>query len=210
MNLKKLVENAPDNVKKSFIYRKHCKDSSIISPGEGNDYLFILISGSANVIMYSFSGTVLTFFTYQAYSCFGELELFNKNTKTFYIKSQTNCETISIPKNTVFEWMKLDFEFTKYLIEQLTEKLIKNSNAFINVSLLSIKDRLLNNIYSHYLANDLSILIKELICSETCIPLRSLNRAIVECKSDGFIDFKDKRFQILSISKLESHLKSLI
>ncbi|WP_027632048.1 Crp/Fnr family transcriptional regulator [Clostridium hydrogeniformans] len=210
MNLKELVENAPDNVKKSFIYRQHSKDSSIILPGEENDYLFILISGSANVIMHSFSGAMLTFFTYQAYSCFGELELFNKNTKTFYIKSQTNCETILVPKNNVFEWMRLDFEFTKYLIEQLTEKLIKSSNTLINISLLSIKDRLLNNIYSHYLANDLSILTKQIICSETSIPLRSLNRAISECKSEGFIDFKDKRFQILSISRLESYCKSIM
>lgn len=210
MNLKNLVENAPITVRSSFIHKKYSKNASIILPGEENHYLFILTSGSADVIMHSFSGTVLTFFNYQAFSCFGELELFNKNTKTFSITTQTECETILIPKNKVFEWMQLDFDFTKYLIEQLTDKLLKNSNALINVSLLSIKDRLLNNIYSHYLTKDLSILTKETICSETCIPLRSLNRAIVECKYDGFIDFKDKTFQILSPSKLESYLKSLI
>lgn len=210
MNLKNLVENAPNNIKKTFIYRKHLKDSSIILPGEENNYLFILIDGSANVVMHSFSGNVLTFFTYEAYSCFGELELFNEKAKTFSVTCKTDCETIVVSKNNVFQWMKLDFDFTKYLIEQLTEKLLKSSDALVNVSLLSVKDRLLNNIYAHYLSNDLSVLKKETICSETSIPLRSLNRAIIECRDEGFIDFKDKKFKILSVENLESYLKSLI
>ena len=210
MNLHNLVETAPDNVKESFIYRKHSKESSILLPGEENHYLYILTSGSTDVIMQSYSGAVITLYTYEAYSCFGELELFNENTRTFDIKSRTNCETISIHKNHVFEWMQLDFKFTKYLIEQLTEKLIKNSNSVANLSLLSVKDRLLNNIYSHYSIGDLPTLTKQRVCSETCITLRSLNRSITECKSDGFIDFKDKRFHILSVKKLESYCRSLL
>ena len=210
MNLDKLIETAPNDIKKSFIYRKHYKDSSIIFPGEENNYLYILIKGYANVIIQSFSGTVLTFFSYEPYSCFGELELFNKNTSTFDIKCETDCETISVHKDNVFLWMQLDFDFTKSLIEQLTEKLIKSSNTLTNLSLLSVKDRLLNCIYSHYLIGDLHILTKEKICIETSIPLRSLNRSIAECKSEGFFYFKNKKFEISSVSKLELYCKSLI
>ena len=210
MKLQELISRAPDTIKKSFIHRKHTKDSSIILPGEENNYLYILIAGNADVIIQSFSGTVITLYTYEAYSCFGELELFNKSTKTYDIISRTNCETFSVHKDHVFQWMQLDFEFTKFLIEQLTEKLLRSSNALSSLSLLNVKDRLLNNIYTHYLIGDLSTLTKQIVCSETCIPLRSLNRSILECKSDGFIDFREKRFQVLSVSKLEFYCKSLI
>lgn len=210
MKLQELINRAPDSIKNSFIHRKHTKDSSIILPGEENNYLYILIHGSADVINQSFSGAVITLYTYEAYSCFGELELFNKSAKTYDIISRTNCETISVHKDQVFEWMQFDFEFTKFLIEQLTEKLLKSSNTLTNLSLLNVKDRLLNNICTHYLIGDLPKLTKKMVCSETCIPLRSLNRSILECISDGFIDFKDKRFQVLSVSKLVSYCKSLI
>lgn len=210
MNLYNLILTAPENVKKSFIYRKHSNGSSIILPAEKNNYLYILIHGSADVIMQSYSGTAITLNTYEAYSCFGEVELFNESAITFNIQSRTLCKTISVPKNNVFEWMQLDFNFTKYLIKQLADKLLKNTNSVANLSLLSVKDRLLNNIYYHYSIGDLSNVTKQVLSSETCIPLRSLNRSIAECKSDGFIDFKDKCFRILSVEKLTFYCNSLL
>lgn len=210
MELQDLISRVPEQIKKGFIHRRHKKGSSIILQGEENNYLYVLVSGSADVILQSFSGAVVTLYTYQAYSCFGELELFNKSTKTFDIISRTNCETISVHGNSVFEWMQLDFEFTKYLIEQLTEKLLKSSHTLINLSLLNVKDRFLNNLYTHYLIGDLSLLSKQMVCAETCIPLRSLNRTLLECKAEGFIDFRKKQFHILTVSKLEEYCKSLL
>lgn len=210
MNLYHFILTAPTNVKQSFMYRNHRKGSSIILPAEKNNYLYILTQGSADVIMQSYSGTAITLHTYEAYSCFGEVELFNESAVTFNIQSRTICETISVPKNNVFEWMQLDFAFTKYLIKQLADKLLKNTNAVANLSLLSVKDRLLNNIYYHYSIGDLPNVTKQRVSSETCIPLRSLNRSIAECKGAGFIDFKDKCFRILSVKKLELYCKSLL
>lgn len=210
MNLKAFIDRAPDSIKKSFVYRKHGKHSSIIFPNEKNNYLYILISGNADVIIQNSNGMVSSLYNYSAYSCFGELELFNENTKTFDVVCLTNCETISVRKDFVFQWMQYDFEFTKYIIEQLTEKLLKNSQALTNLSLLNTKDRLLSCIYAHSFIGDLSRITKAEVCSETFIPLRSLNRSIAECKADGYFEYRKKSFCILSMEKLESYCKLLI
>jgi CRP-like cAMP-binding protein len=209
MNLFYFINNPPASIRNSFIHKKHRKGSSILYPGEKNNYLYVLIKGSANVVIQNLSGSGYALYTYHAYSCFGELELFNKNIKTLDVVSQTDCETIIIQKEKVFEWMKADFEFTKFLIEQLTEKLIISSHKLTAVSLLSVNDRLLYCIYTHYKLGDLATLTKYAICSETFIPIRSLNRSIAECKKNNYFEFDKKQFRILSIEKLEAYCSSL-
>lgn len=210
MNLSHFIDNAPASVKNSFIHRKHRKGSSILYPGEENNYLYILINGAANVVIQNISGVGLVLYTYDANSCFGELELFNKNIKTFDVVSQTDCETIIIQREQVFEWMKADFEFTKFLIGQLTEKLLKSSQKLTSISLLSVNDRLLYCIYTHHKLGDLATLTKQAVCSETFIPIRSLNRSIAECKKENYFEFYTKRFHVLSAEKLDAYCSSLI
>lgn len=210
MNLSHFMDNAPVFVKNSFIHRKHMKGSYILFPGNENNYLYILIKGSANVVIQNISGTGFVLYTYDAYSCFGEMELFNKDIKTFDVIAQTNCETIIVQREQVFEWMKIDFEFTKFLIGQLTEKLLKSSQKLTTISLLSVNDRLLYCIYTHYKLGDLAKLTKQMVCSETFIPLRSLNRGIADCKENKYFEFRRKQFYILSAEKLETYCSSLV
>lgn len=210
MSLSHFMDNAPVSVKNSFINRKHAKGSYILYPGEENNYLYIVLKGSANVVIQNISGAGFVLYTYDAYSCFGEMELFNENIKTFDVIAQTNCETIIVQKERVFEWMKADFEFTKFLIGQLTEKLIRSSQKLTTISLLSVNDRLLYCIYTHYKLGDLAKLTKQIVCSETFVPLRSLNRGIVECKENNYFEFRMKHFFVLSAEKLEEYCSSLV
>lgn len=210
MNLSHFIDNAPFPVKNSFIHRTHMKGSFILHPGEENNYLYILTKGTANVVIQNISGTGFVLYTYGAYSCFGELELFNESIKTYDVVAQSSCETITIQKDQVFEWMKADFEFTKYLIEQLTEKLLISSKKLSAISLLSVNDRLLYCIYTHHKFGDLAKLTKQSVCSETFIPIRSLNRSIVECTKNNYFEFHRKKFRVLSEEKLEMYCSSLI
>lgn len=210
MSLLQFIDNAPVSVKKSFIYRKHVKRSYILYPGEENNYLYIVIKGSANVMIQNISGAGFVLYTYDAYSCFGEMELFNKNIKTYDVIAQSNCETIIVQREQVYQWMKADFEFTKFLIEQLTEKLLKSSQKLTTISLLSVNDRLLYCIYTHYKLGDLDKLTKQTVCSETFIPIRSLNRAIIDCRINDYFEFRKKQFYVLSAEKLEAYCSLLV
>ncbi len=208
--LSQFINNAPVSLRNAFIHRTHGKGSFILFPGEANNYLYMLTKGTANVVLQSSSGSVFVLYTYDAYSCFGELELFNKNIKTYEVIAQSACETMMLHKDQVFEWMKADFDFTKFIIEQLTEKLIKNSIKLSSISLLCVNDRLIYCIYTHHKLGDLAMLTKEAVCSETFIPIRSLNRAIVECTKNNYFEFQKKQFRVLSEEKLEQHCSTLI
>ena len=107
----------------------------------------------------------------------------------------------------VYEWMKIDFNFNFYLIKQLASKLILGSDTAAQLSLLTVKDRILVSMHNHYKIGDLDRITKKTLASEVHAPIRSLNRSIAQCINEGFISYKDKQFFISSIEKIEKHLE---
>lgn len=210
MNLQEIVNNAPESIKKKFIHRKYKKGNIIIQPYEENNYLYILVNGSAEVYRQTYAGAMISLYIYNSYSCFGEVEIFNNGIKTLGIIAKTNCEIIIIHKKNVYEWMKIDFNFTFYMLEQLAAKLISSSDTSARLSLLTVKDRILCSIYAHYKIGDLDSLTKQTLSSEICAPIRSLNRSVNDCINEEYIDFKEKRFTVNSIEKLEKHVEYLL
>jgi len=209
-DIKDVIENAPESIKEKFIYRKHKKGSSIIFPEEEIKYLYILISGKAEVYSQNHAGSVISLYTFESYSCFGDIELFNSAFKTLGIMAEMPCETISVPRSAVFQWMEIDFDFNLYLIKQLSEKLISSSNTVAKMSLLTIKDRTLDSIYVHYKLGDLHEMTKQKLSCEICAPIRSLNRSIAQCCSEGFIYMENKKIKIKSMEKLEKYYNDFL
>lgn len=210
MNLKDLIDTAPSRVRNSFIFKKYKRGKSILLPNKNNEYLYLLTNGKAEVYREDYSGALISVYNYNNYSLFGELELFNENIITFGITAKTDCEIILVHKNSVFEWMKIDFNFTRYILEQLALKLASSSYATLRLSLLSLKDRILYSIYIHNKIGDLNDLTKEKLSQEVYAPIRSINRSIKECIEEGFITYKDKRFYITETDKLEEYSKVFV
>ncbi|ODV56117.1 MULTISPECIES: Crp/Fnr family transcriptional regulator [Lysinibacillus] len=210
MEFQAIVNDAPAHIKKEFIYRRHTKGSPIIHPHEQNNYLYILTTGTAEVYRQSYEGAMLSLYIYDSYSCFGEIEIFNDKMKTLGVIAKQNCETIAIHKTKVYEWMKTDFNFNFYIVKQLASKLTLSSDTTAKLSLLTVKDRILLSIHNHYKIGDLDYLTKQILSSEVCAPIRSLNRSISQCINEGLINYKNKKFSIRSLEELENHLKHFL
>lgn len=210
MDIEILIDNVPETIKKEFIYRNHKKGSLIIFPDEENSYLYILIKGSTEVYRQSLEGTMVSLCLYNAYSCFGELEIFNKAIKTFGVIAKTDCETISMHRKTVLNWMRLDFDFTLYLVEQLAMKLVLGGEATARLSLLTVKDRILNSVYAHLRVGDLNQLTKPQLAVEVCAPIRSVNRSIAQCIREGFLNYEHKKFKVNSPDKIEEYYNDFL
>lgn len=208
--LKKLLEKLPDNLKKNFVYKTYEKDDMIINPGETNEYLYILVSGEAIVNRMNYEGAIVSLKRFDPYSTFGEVEIFDENQKTHGVIASKDCQVIRIHKTNLFECMQYDFELTKFLFKELAEKLVFASDKNVSLSLLSVKDRLLNMVRLHDLMGDLDQLTKEVLVTEIQTPRRSLNRAIVRCVNDGFISYDDGLFKIINRDKLNEHLDQLL
>ncbi|KIQ80051.1 Crp/Fnr family transcriptional regulator [Bacillus sp. L_1B0_8] len=210
MNLKDIVNGAPAHIKKEFIYRKHKKDSFIMQPHEQNDYLYILTTGRAEVYRQSYEGAMISLYIYNSYSCFGEVEIFNEKHYTLGVIAKQNCETIAIHKTYVYEWLRNDFNFNFHIIKQLSSKLILSSDTAAKLSLLTVKDRILLSIHNHYKIGDLDNLTKQILSSEVCAPIRSLNRSIAQCINEGLISYADKKFSINSLEEIEKCLENFL
>lgn len=66
-------------------------------------------------------------------------------------------------------------------MEQLSTKLITIIDAAVKFSLLTVKGRILYNIYEYYKVSKLDSLAKQRLTNEVYTPIRTLNRSIAEC-----------------------------
>jgi CRP-like cAMP-binding protein len=210
VDLRKIVDNAPDSIKKEFVSKNFKKGSLIISPSEKIKDLYILIEGNTEIYNQNFSGNILLYSSNDAYSCFGEVELFNDNLKPLSVLAKTDCKIILLRKNIVHQWMKLDFDFNLFLFEHMAFKLNNNSDKISQISFMTVQDRVLYSLYTHYRIGDLILFTKKQLSGEACAPLRSVNRAISRCVDEGFIVYKNKKIQICSVDKIEAYLEKLL
>ncbi len=209
MDLKSIVERAPNHIREQFVYQKHPKDSFLMFAGEANDYLYILTKGSAEVYCQNYEGTILSLSLFHAYNIFGEIEIFNPDAETRSIIAKTSCESIRIHKKIVFEWLKADFDFNLFIIKELAKRISDSSVTASTIALLTIKERILYSIYSHYKIGDLNKLSKKNLIAEVYTSARSLNRSLADCVNEGFITYNNKKFQIVSMDILETYIESL-
>ncbi|MNR42654.1 hypothetical protein D3C85_1611930 [compost metagenome] len=100
-------------------------------------------------------------------------------------------------KDDFLGWLRNDFEATKYLIKEISYKLIINAELVEDILLMTVKERLLRCIAIHHYKKKLDKLTKSQITKEVNAPIRSINRAISECSKQGVISYKNKKFSIL-------------
>ncbi|MFP4460565.1 MAG: Crp/Fnr family transcriptional regulator [Thermotogota bacterium] len=210
MVLKTLLEKAPESIKQAFEYKHYPKGTLIISPDDQVQYLYILTDGICEVYQQNLSGALLMYTVITPYSCFGEVELINNKLKPLSVIAKTNCQIIGLKSNYALQWMKQDFDFNLYLFEQLAEKLRDNSEKLFQLSAMTVKDRVLYSLYTHYKIGDLEQLTKKQISYEAATPLRSVNRAVSAWIEEGMIEMSKKRFLIPCPEEVENYLQGVV
>ena len=210
MLLKQLLEKAPESIKQAIEYKHYPKGTLIISPDDHVQYLYILTNGVCEVYQQNLSGALLLYTIMTPYSCFGEVELINNKLKPLSVIAKTNCQIIRLKSNYALQWMKLDFDFNLYLFEQLAEKLRDNSEKLFQLASMTVKDRVLYSVYTHYKIGDLNQLTKKQMVYEAATPLRSVNRAITTLSKEGLIDYQKGLFSVLLPETVEVNLRKIM
>ncbi|WP_197712129.1 Crp/Fnr family transcriptional regulator [Fusobacterium ulcerans] len=121
--------------------------------------------------------------------------------------AMTPCIVDKLHRNDFFDWMKKDFEVTKLIIKEIVHKLILNSEYIEEISQLTVKERFLRCIATHYQLNNIKSLTKEEVAKETKSPVRSINRAIAACTKEGILCYKNRQIHILDKEKLQTYLR---
>lgn len=210
IHLEELIGEAPDEVKASFSTRHYDKGSFILYPEEPNERLHIVLEGHAEVFKQNYEGAMIVLFNYGAYTCFGELELFDDKLRTISVVAKTACKILSLPRQKVFKWIEEDTRFSFFIIRHLVDKLMAASHMMTSVQLLSINERILNCIYAHERMGNLQSVRKQTLVTETCASIRSVNRSIAWCVSQGYIKYEAKKIYVIDMGSLEETVKRLL
>ena len=100
MDLRRLIEKAPEAVRSAIKYHRYRKGSNIIYPHDKNLYLYLLLDGKAEVYQYTAGGMFISLYRYSKNSCFGEIELFCPDRLSFGVAAVENCEVAVLTKET--------------------------------------------------------------------------------------------------------------
>lgn len=195
-----------DETKVKLKRKNYKKNSTIIFAEEENNFVYFLVEGLAEAYILAPQGSFSSLHLYKAGSFFGEIEQFYEGRKPVEITAITDCVVDILHKKDFLDWLRNDFEATKFLIAEISYKLVINAELVEEVLLLTVKERLLRCIASHQYRNNLDKLTKEQVTKEANAPMRSINRAIAECSDQNIISYKNKRFTILDEEVVNNHL----
>lgn len=209
MTIDQLIKSAPLEIQRKFSLHTYKKDEHILYAGEKNEFLFFLIKGEAEVYTLTQEGVMLCLNRYHATSFFGEYEVFDPKSTTLSIIAKTDCEVIQIHKKDLFKWMKDDFNLTLEILGHFASDVIQSHKMNMRLAHLTIQERVLSSIHSHYSMGNLSALTKPILIQETYAPVRSVNRAIASLKNAGIINYQNKQFSILDKHKLSLAMKRI-
>ena len=197
-----ILKAIPREISHNMFSKTYEKGSQIIQPSEHNDYLYFLTDGRVEVVQLTHDGNELFINELHAHNVFGELEVFDEGFKTNAVIAKTKCTVIKLHRKSVFEWMKIDREFSKYLFEVIVNCYIKKCVRSDKLTALTIKQRLLLSLFNHHKNDSLDSLNKSKLIQEVSAPKRSLNRVLRECCDEGYVIYSNNQFSIINLEKL--------
>lgn len=200
-----LYDKIPDEFRQKIKRKRYRRGETIIFAERENDYVYFMIEGNAEACVLTPKGTFANIYVYKKGSFFGEIEQFYKGRKPVSIIALTECVIDVLYKDHFLEWLSKDFESTKVLIQEIAYKLIVDSDTIEELSLLTIKERVLRRIFIHNKNNTLSSLTKNQLSKEVNAPIRSVNRIIEDCMKQGILSYEKKKFVVIDENSLSGY-----
>ena len=112
----KILKNVPKEIQKHFKKSLYKKGEYILNQGDNNEDLYFILSGSLEVLTVTSLGTPVAIRTFEKDESIGVLEIFGTSLETQTVVALEDSSVIKLNKKYVEKWMKLDFEFTLYII----------------------------------------------------------------------------------------------
>ena len=155
--------------------------------------LFLLEEGSADVIFYGDDDETMRIYRYSAPDILGEVEVLTDQRSQLEILAVTDCTVLKISKEEALKWMRQDFNLCLSIMRRLCRKLMDGTDSRLDLRFKNTKERYMESMRRHEEDGSLKELTKKQLCEELCIPLRSLNRIVAQCR-DQFV-FRDGHFE---------------
>lgn len=127
-----LFKNVSHNEISGLLQRCDRRDLEIgellLSPGENNEHVFVVLSGSLNVYVGSPESPVLA--TMETGACVGEMSIIEDRDPSAYVIAAEDTHMLVIHKSVLWEMVEASHEFAKNLLMVLSER-VRSHNRVI-------------------------------------------------------------------------------
>ncbi|MEG1255336.1 Crp/Fnr family transcriptional regulator [Clostridium sp.] len=168
----------------------------------------LLISGNVEIQRIYSSGKYIVLSKLNEGDVFGEAIIFSKQ-KNYpaTVIALNKCEILYVNKNEILELFSREEKILENFLELLSNKILMMNSKIKNLSLKSIKHRVINYILIK-MKNQQSKIIKldeskENIAAAIGIPRPSLSRELINLRDLGYIEFDRTSIKILDLDGLE-------
>jgi len=200
------LNSCPERIKTNFIEDFVNQGEYIVHQEDEPEYVYFLIKGKVKVFRMEPNGINYLEYIYTDYEMFGEIEIINNRKILANVVADSNCNLLKLNKHSFFEWMKLDENFSHYVIHQISDKLYDACiNSTVNI-IYPLKYRVL-----YFLRRRLDISVsripKEEILESIGGRMRSFNRVLNELSDDKIIQQENGDIIICDREKLIEEMK---
>lgn len=193
-------------------YGLHPDDFQILTflPGDklfddGNTmtYIYFVLSGSAEVRMYSKTGKCLNIIRMKPDDIIGDLELMlERRQPDLSVQAITKMVCVALPYSYCLEEVKKNIEFSNRVGVELSKKVLRNTAHLFHASCSGAKERLAQIIYEENRdgiyrgpATDLA--------TKAGLSYRHTLRVIKELEEEGIISVEGKTYTVMDMDRLE-------
>lgn len=201
-----IIENCPLEIKQYLIMQNFKKGTNILEQDYAVKYVHILLKGKNKVYKTSKSGLNYLEIVLEEGGVYGEAELLDNKPSMCTVEALTDCEVLKLSKEVYKNWLKLDNDFSMFIIETLSNKLYFKIEKSANDIFCSLEHRLLNLILTlHNDHKSTNIFIyKNLLAEELATSIRSINRILHKLEEKSILKYKNGQIIILDLDKLKN------
>ncbi len=198
-----IMSNATGYSQKSFL-----AGDIILSPLDEELYFYILLEGRATVYYDGPNGELMMMYNYEPVNFFGEVEILSDKKNPFLIIAKTDCTVRMIRSDSLVEYMKNNFEFTKFIIASMCDKMLASSDERVKITMLTLKERYIITLWRYVTQKKLHELTKDMLTEQIFAPIRSLNRVVAECRE--IVIYRNRKFVVIDKEKFEKKALEIV
>ena len=179
--------------------RRMPRNTLVISEGDETDSLYVLLAGSARALRTDDSGRQFVVNRFEPWDYFGEMSLFDRDTRCATVITKTRCTLMVLPRRAFFDFAANHPGIYHNMIKALLEKLRKATLQIEELAFLDVYGRLVRFLIEN---QDDGGVIREKLTQQDLADIvgatrETVNRIYNELAAGGYLTRKNGYLKIL-------------
>ena len=190
-----------------FLSNKYCVKSFkegevILNADEELNSLFVIKEGRLKAYSLSENGLKHLIRIYEPGGLLGDIEIFTKRDVICYVEAIDEGEIYLIKRHDFLEWLKIDFDISLYIMEQLAQKLYDTSIQMQSAIIYPLKYQVLLYIWRYIGQYKSHLIPKAIIVEGLASSTRSINRILKQLAEESIINNLNGQIEVEELSKV--------